>query len=348
MACRKCGSAWTTIHGADRASCPDCCKLARHNERKAGRYADPTESKTCVVCAEQFVAVGLADIQKRKCCSAECQKSRRLKAHREHCKRYASKPRKASRPAPAATAKRQRPPCAMCGQECTSPNGRKYCSQRCFVDARNAGIQAWDRSKIEEAARNRPSNFSQSPWRYFHKQCDSDMRGFLRTASLLWKQARIPKDCLQCGQLFYLDGRFCSGRCASRAVLSSSCVDCGHGVSHSWRVKAPRCRKCLNRRRNKSHANENNRKRCRKYGVRYDSKLKPKVIFQRDGYKCYLCGRQTRPDKPPRHPRYPTVDHVVPLSAGIYGHVDHNVRCACNECNTRKGTEWDRQLVLIT
>jgi hypothetical protein len=338
MACRKCGSAWTTIHGADRASCPECCKSSRFWARQRGLIdADSPQQKECKHCGKSFQATTPSEKAKSKYCSDECRKKARSLWQIEY-RRAVSAGDRASKTMEG----RVISACLACGNK-LGKGQKKYCCNACFVKARSDGIQEWDRSAIDEAARNRPNNFSQSPWRYFHKQCGSEMRGFLRTASLLWKQARTPKDCLQCGRLFYLDGRFCSGRCANRAVLASSCVDCGHGVSHSWRVRTPRCRKCLNRRNNKS-----NRKRCRKYGVRYDSKLKPKVIFQRDDYKCYLCGRQTRPDKPPRHPRYPTVDHVVPLSAGIYGHVDHNVRCACNECNTRKGTEWDRQLVLIT
>jgi hypothetical protein len=348
MACRKCGSGWATIHGADRASCPECCKLARCVERKAGRYTDPTEVKKCAECGGEFTATGIKEIAEKACCSAECQKARRVRANRAHRKRYASEEYKAANrdTVPAAT-KRERPRCAMCGKECTSRSSKKYCSPKCFVDARNAGVQTWDRSAIEEAARKRPNNVSQSPWRYFHKQCDASMRGFLYEASSLWKRAVIPKDCVVCGRLFCRSGKCCSRRCASKVVLASDCIDCGISVSHAWRVKIPRCPKCIKRRENKKNREgANNRKRCRRYSVPYDSTLKPKVIFLRDGYKCYLCGRQTRPDKSPRHPRYPTVDHVVPLSAGIYGHVDHNVRCACSECNTRKGVEWDKQLRL--
>ena len=124
---------------------------------------------------------------------------------------------------------------------------------------------------------------------------------------------------------------------------------CGEQVHHSGMARKPLCSRCRRKREaeKKNQLASNNRKRCRKYGVPYDPKLKSKWIFERDGYKCHICGCKTRPDLKHTHPRYPTVDHVVPLSAGIYGHVESNVRCACSDCNTRKGVEWDRQLRLF-
>jgi 5-methylcytosine-specific restriction endonuclease McrA len=62
----------------------------------------------------------------------------------------------------------------------------------------------------------------------------------------------------------------------------------------------------------------------------------PKEIFNRDGYKCQICGHKTRPDfKNPNHPLYPNLDHIVPLSKGG-DHSRKNTQCLCRQCNIEK------------
>jgi len=59
-------------------------------------------------------------------------------------------------------------------------------------------------------------------------------------------------------------------------------------------------------------------------------------IFERDGFKCQLCGYRTRPDyKNPNHPLYPNLDHIVPLSKGG-SHTRLNTQCLCHRCNMIK------------
>ena len=93
------------------------------------------------------------------------------------------------------------------------------------------------------------------------------------------------------------------------------------------------------RERNKSCSH---RKRCRKFGVPWDSKVRRRAVFKRDGYRCGICGKPTLKDGKMEgnkvHPSSPTVDHIVPLSLGIKGHTWDNVQCACWICNTRKST----------
>lgn len=61
-----------------------------------------------------------------------------------------------------------------------------------------------------------------------------------------------------------------------------------------------------------------------------------KSIFERDGYRCHLCGKSTDSSKPAPHPRAPTVDHVIPLARGGT-HEPANCRTACFLCNSTKG-----------
>lgn len=377
MACRKCGSSWTTIYGADRASCPECCKLARCKERKAGRYADPIQHKTCVACGVQFVAVGLAEIQKRKCCSEACQAVRRketVQASIESRKGAAGKPRE----------KRVRPLCAMCGSVITSSNGRKYCSTRCFHEARNAGIQEWDRSKIEEAARRRPSNVCQSPEAYAARAGTKDRKAFLRSAERMWKSAirkqprapvaiaasafaffvrHIPKvlSCKLCGVQCIKPACWrlphCSWECARKDCTDAVCTCCNRsmkihfiGGSVETRKAKPVCNRCVLKRHKKLCGDF--RTRCRRFGVFYDPKVTRPAVFERDGYRCHICKKKTLVKYVVRdgraHPKSPTVDHhPYPLSAGIKGHEWDNVRCACLRCNVRKGASWSGQMLLF-
>ncbi|WP_456843642.1 HNH endonuclease [Bradyrhizobium sp. USDA 4510] len=68
------------------------------------------------------------------------------------------------------------------------------------------------------------------------------------------------------------------------------------------------------------------------------------AIFERDGFRCYLCGQAT--PKELRGFRYvpnaPSVDHVVPRILGTDD--PDNLRCCCRRCNLEKlnSTLWEK------
>jgi 5-methylcytosine-specific restriction endonuclease McrA len=65
-------------------------------------------------------------------------------------------------------------------------------------------------------------------------------------------------------------------------------------------------------------------------------KFDPLAIFERDGWRCQICGVSTPLSRRgTRHANAPELDHVVPLSRGG-AHTVANVQCACRECNRRK------------
>jgi 5-methylcytosine-specific restriction endonuclease McrA len=77
------------------------------------------------------------------------------------------------------------------------------------------------------------------------------------------------------------------------------------------------------------------KRRSQKMGAGYEAFNSIEVLI-RDGYKCQLCGRKTRPDyKNCNHPLYPTLDHIVPLSKGGE-HSKKNTQCLCRQCNIEK------------
>lgn len=75
--------------------------------------------------------------------------------------------------------------------------------------------------------------------------------------------------------------------------------------------------------------------KAHRHGVPYED-VHPRDVFVRDGWRCYICGRET-PQRllGTQHARAPTVDHVIPLSKGG-PHLRSNLRCACKRCNNEK------------
>jgi len=69
--------------------------------------------------------------------------------------------------------------------------------------------------------------------------------------------------------------------------------------------------------------------------VEYDN-FDSKEVLKRDGYKCQLCRKKTRPDfKNVYHPLYPNLDHIIPITEGG-SHTKLNTQCLCHSCNARK------------
>lgn len=348
MACRRCGSDWKTIHGADTASCPSCCKLQRCRARKKGRLpSNLTESRQCQYCGGPFQVATPSEKARSKYCSDECRKKARLLWSREYQRAVAAGDR-----APKATEGRLITNCLACNTKLKSGQ-YKYCSNACFVQARSDGIQSWDRSKTDAAACARPSNVSQSPWRHVPNECITNARVFLRRVSLLRKSAAILHDCKNCGRLCLNGSKtVCSNRCGRKLKVNSTCTDCGESFAHSVLHKRRRCKQCSRQRKHKykNRLSANNRKRCRKFGVPFDPSIKARDVCARDNHICHICRRKVLPVFTKKgsvvHPRSPSVDHLIPLSAGIKGHTWDNVRCACFECNWKKGAEWSGQLSL--
>lgn len=76
-----------------------------------------------------------------------------------------------------------------------------------------------------------------------------------------------------------------------------------------------------------------------KYNAFVDKGITIEKLIQRDGSKCYLCGKETNfsDDRWGWYgPNYPTIDHVIPLSKGGK-HSWNNVKVCCGRCNAEKG-----------
>lgn len=77
-----------------------------------------------------------------------------------------------------------------------------------------------------------------------------------------------------------------------------------------------------------------NRRKARR--GQWRDRAKRLVVFNRDGYRCLLCGWPTNPDANVPHPLAPTVDHITPRAHGGDDSLG-NLRCSHFICNSRRG-----------
>ena len=85
------------------------------------------------------------------------------------------------------------------------------------------------------------------------------------------------------------------------------------------------------------------RRRVAKNGCASE-RFKTTDIFERDKWKCKMCGCKT-----PKalhgglEPNAPVLDHIIPLSLGG-PHTKANTRCLCRQCNGKKAAKYEGQL----
>jgi len=360
--CCGCGKSFSchSSRGPLPKWCDPCRSAARSELSKAARKSESrvlhlrvcqccgadwkAKSRVAKFCSRrcQYVAAGSRVVLACQACGESFDSAVTLSEGRRFCSRecFLSVHRTAERT------------CVECGKTFRrAPAQRdkaKYCGRDCYFTARAAGRQHWDRGKIADAARervwHRGGRYKHSPSAKAIREMASNMALHMSAVASLWRRAATARWCDVCGkQNLRPSSQYCSKACARTFLVGRECTECGKGILVAGESRRTKCKRCSKRNRLAS----NNRKRCRLYGVPYDSTIKSRWVFERDGYKCYLCGRKTRPNKNQLHPRYPTVDHVVPLSAGVYGHTADNVRCACRRCNEAKGAAWDGQLNLF-
>lgn len=66
----------------------------------------------------------------------------------------------------------------------------------------------------------------------------------------------------------------------------------------------------------------------------------------RDGFRCHLCRGRVDMRLSGMHPKGPTIDHLIPVTAGG-GDDPTNVALAHRECNVRRQTGGEVQLRLL-
>lgn len=139
--------------------------------------------------------------------------------------------------------------------------------------------------------------------------------------------------------------------CKRHAQRSGHCKECGetfHYTPHLGHtilnvVRSYCSRQCQKRSSDRVKA----RARRAKVKGALVSSVNYNKVFERDAWRCGLCGRKTNKNKRgTQHSLAPVVDHIIPLSKGGE-HTYRNVQCACHECNSVKGADIVGQLRLF-
>jgi hypothetical protein len=118
------------------------------------------------------------------------------------------------------------------------------------------------------------------------------------------------------------------------AFTAGWCRNCGRAFVDRW--LADRSSMCCSPRCARRRAKDQRRARQK---AAYLADVSRVAIFERDGYRCQLCGRKTKRNKEVPHPLAPVLDHIIPLALGVEAggvHAPHNVQCAHFLCNSQK------------
>ena len=84
----------------------------------------------------------------------------------------------------------------------------------------------------------------------------------------------------------------------------------------------------------------------RRTGTGEIEKFRNEEIFERDNWKCHVCGKAVNKDLDSRDALSATLDHLIPISLGG-GHTKLNIKTAHRRCNSQRGNSKSTQLVLV-
>lgn len=242
----------------------------------------------------------------------------------------------------------------FCGVECKRVRSELLARERDAISRTRSGARTADEAKAERAANvirrecpeckamyrpTRSGNHQKGPQRFCSREClhaESRRRDAAkREAAILRNWARRYK--------------------AERAAKLKCCRDCG-GATEKWKQYCAACqakrreqRVCEYRQSEAYRAHKRvakSRRRARVRGLDAE-RFDPFDIFERDHWRCHLCGVMTLKSKRgTMHDRAPELDHIVPLSRGG-PHTRANVACSCRKCNHAKGAKPLGQLLLL-
>lgn len=279
------------------------------------------------------------------------------------------------------------PVCPQCHGPLPSPN-HKYCSGLCRNRANNiarygerptlicghCGKEFW-RPRNEKDARlycSRECNFAAKAKVRLERAAAEEALKVGKTCKLPWGQ------CPECGRWWINRAKTqtCSDECyrrlasrnwtdhwsklkvvASTRQAAGICEECGKSFAFTrlqkdLRYCSKRCTKKAERDRHpereaKARRRQQQGRRARLRGVIVEQ-FHDREIFERDGWRCGICGKKV--DRRLKHPHIlsATLDHIIPLGPPDGHHIRANVQCAHLLCNSLKGNRAvGQQLRLI-
>lgn len=260
---------------------------------------------TCAQCGDVIIprinkTTGLPSKAKRKFCSPKCGE----RFHSGDRSRYVRRPHRPK------TVECEH--CKKVVQRRVSGGGRdagRYCSRDCAFAA-----------AAEQSQRNHDERLAKL---VVKRRVRREVQSLRRIAAYVERPAVFRFGCIHCGTEMIVRRRL--------GLHRQVCDECTHETKVRLR-KEYRARLAERGLRAGSH-----RSRARRFGVEFDPTVSSIRVFERDGWRCRICGTKT-----PQRLRgtfkdnAPELDHVVPLSIGG-GHTWSNVQCACRKCNIEKG-----------
>lgn len=265
----------------------------------------------CVCCKSSFFSKGNRG-PVRKCCE-KCHDAR---------KSALGKLRYEKAGKPAANIKKT---CVRCGRKYLAhKQSQKYCSRDCM------GLAGRKRSQCVCSNPGCKASFEK-------KTCDVTASNYCCIECFRQhKHGTHSRFCFGCGRLILRHSQNNPEKDALK-YCSKECF-----FNHRWGLNRPRVR-----RKNKYAAGTSLRVRCKRLGVYHDKSCKREAIFERDSYKCQLCGikcnREYKVLPGNRICRKNAeLDHIIPLSKdGSPGHTWENCQCLCRSCNMNKRDRLD-------
>lgn len=151
------------------------------------------------------------------------------------------------------------------------------------------------------------------------------------------KRSRHPASCFACQRQRHY--AYMKARVTER-IAEARCVDCGEPVNSKRkgpRLRCEGCRKLRQLERWREYAGRfNHIRRARMRGVGSENFTR-REIFDRDGWRCGICGRKIRKAIKYPHPMSAALDHKIPLGANAGAtHSRLNAQPAHKVCNERK------------
>ena len=228
--------------------------------------------------------------------------------------------------------------CPTCGQGFAASRRQTYCSVDCKQRA----------TARRRTAANRPtcrtcSNPVPVGARTYCTECRPVriVRTCQRCDTVRSPGDRWVKYCTDCRDAAYLEAQRAYGQTRAIPRVSKACHRCRAAFDGypAQRYCSARCAKAARRRR------ERHARRARLHGATAEA-YSAADIYERDRWRCHICGRRCRPPGSGYHPRQATIDHLVPIADGGPD-TPANVSTACHECNARRGTGGEVQLALI-
>ena len=218
--------------------------------------------------------------------------------------------------------------CPECGESFELVKGMKgqiYCSKKCARTGKPGNRKGKLKQRVIIVCAYCKKEFIALPSSrriYCCRGCkDSAMVGVPQPYN---KKEYPARECPQCHSVFQITRltikkKFCSDECYIASITG--------------KIKTlPEIKRELRVRRD---ARQNHARRVRKRGSGYE-RFDAIEIYERDNWKCHLCGKKIdRKHKWP-HSLSPSLDHIVPISLGG-GHLRTNVKAAHLGCNSSKG-----------